>query len=177
MGRRAYDEFFGADTDRYHEGQDPGRRDVIRDDIRRLRDDRARIMEQTRGVYSKLPTARQREVQDLNRRMRELETQLDRLDDIYWRLYVEVDARGAQADLVRELEPARLAALEKAFKEATEQVDRLRAGADAADQAAVVNLVAAMRNYQLEMERLRRSLPTPPAPVPAPTGGSGGKPE
>ncbi|HTI35569.1 MAG TPA: hypothetical protein VL422_17980, partial [Miltoncostaea sp.] len=172
MGRRAYDEYFGADTDRYHEGQDEGRKGAIREDIQRLRDDRARIMEQVKGVYSKLPTAKQREVQDLNRRMRELETQLDRLDDVYWRLYVEVDARGAEADLVRELAPARQAALEKRFKEATDGLEGLRASAGKDDQAAIANLVAAMRNYQREMEKLRSSLPKPPDP--APTGGTGG---
>ena len=83
-----------------------------------------------------------------------------------------MDARGAQADLLRELEPARQNALRQRFQDATDQLDRLRANAGADDQPALINLVAAMRNYQREMERLRSSLPKPPAP--APTGGGGG---
>ena len=169
MGRRAYDEYFGGDQPAYVAGQDEVRREQIRDDIRRQQEDRDRILQQVRGVYSRLSKNQQREVQELNRRMNELEQDLIRLDQVYWNLFVEVDARGAQADVLRELEPSRQNALAQRVRDAGDLLEQIRANAPEHERAALANLVAAMRNYQREMERLRRSLPPPPAP--ATTGG------
>jgi hypothetical protein len=173
MARRAYDEFFGADHPAYQEGQDQNRREQIRDDIQRLQNDRARIVQQTHGLYSRPAAKPQRDqFNKLQRDIDALNAELTRLDDVYWRLYVEVDARGAQENLLRELEPARQNALRQRVQDAGDLLEQIRANAPDHENAALANLVAAMRNYQREMERLRQSLPKPPAP--APTGGGSG---
>jgi len=175
MGRRAYDEYFGDRAGAYREGQDQAVRDRIREDIRRHESDRNRIMIQARGqLRHPKNKAQLEEFQRLKREIDALETELNRLDNVYWNLYVEVDARGAQADLLREVDTARRIALEQRFKDATDGLDRLRGNAEAGDQAALTNLVAAMRNYQREMEKMRLSLPKPPAPATTGGGGDGG---
>ncbi|WP_217912776.1 hypothetical protein [Miltoncostaea marina] len=176
LGRRAYEEMFGAGeaNARYRHGEDHAGRARIRGEIAQLESDRLIVEGEIAAIrvarYSRSGPQRTR-IAELDRRINALQGQLASMEHTYWRLYVEVDARAAEADLAREM-----ADLPRRRQEAAAELDRVIEGleAEAAADPALADAAAAVRGYRQGLRRLDEAVAAGQGADSGGTGGTGG---
>jgi hypothetical protein len=162
-GRLAYDEFYGQNHPWMQYGQDAQRTQFLRNEIDRLQTARELAEEQLKNVrWWQLGStaAIKGRIAGLQNQLIQLHGELNHRQQVYFALFHEHDAYGAQHDLERELPAARLRSAEHDLHDALEQLDAVRRLLPAEEARALTEAGAALQHYWDSLESMGRSLRT-----------------
>jgi hypothetical protein len=160
-GRLAYDEFYGQNHPWMQYGQDAQRTQFLRNEIDRLQTSRELAEEQLKNVrWWQLGStaAIKGRIAGLQNQLIQLHGELNHRMDVYFALFHEHDAYGAQHDLERELPAARLRTAEHGLHDALEQLDAVRRLLPAEEARGLAEAGAALQHYWDSLESMGRSL-------------------